>query len=730
MNPDRTRWPITSLTALLAVAAAVAAATAARWEGRPSWAWITLAFLPVLTAGSYLFVRVQFRDQVLALDLFEAVLAPAVFVLPGPSLVVVVATAVALSEIMRRNSLAKSLFNVAQWSAAAAAGSLVMARSTATGVGARLIPLTIAMVAVTVINTGAFVAVVRLAQGVRLASVFASSAPLIGLNWAVTTPAGLLFAAAYSATPIMLAFLLLPLILLHMSGRALAAARVDQARLDGLHRASSELNFGPTPELASFLAVVQSCFEAEAAELIVEGSGRLTVHHVDGDGGPPVIRDVSPGELAQVLHTIAPVRLTAGKEALGPLVEASGYRDCLAAPFNTESGRGVIAVFNRTGLEGFDAGELSVLEALGREVGQALDRAELFQRVIDERTKLAQIVGQASDGIVTLAPDGTVTSWNPGMAVITGQTAEDAIGGRSVDLLRPRDSRGATTDFSQWTQCELPAELHVSTHDGKEKWLSCSYTRVAGDEPMLVILARDATRTHELEQLRDDFVSTVSHELRTPLTPIRGFAATLLEHGDDLSPERREEALKLILRQAQRLEGLIVNLLEVTKIEGSQAAELPNSIVDLAAVARDVVSDFAETHPDRTIEIEAGPGFCGAHGNQVWIERILINLVSNALKYAPGGEPIKVRAWGDGESSSISVLDRGPGIPTNDQERIFDRFERLSHTHIQPGTGLGLYLARRLAQTMDGTLTVDSQPGRGSDFTLRLPAVARLVAVS
>lgn len=729
MSPGRTQLAIAALSTTLAIAAATAAATAARWEGVPAWSWVALAFFPVLTAGSSLFVRMQFRDQVLALDLFEAVLAPAVFVLPGPSLVAAVAAAVATSELMRRNSPVKAIFNVAQWSAAAATGSLVMAGAQTGSVSSRLVPLAAAMVAVTVINTVAFVGVVRLAQGVALAQVFVSSAPLIALNWAVTTPAGVLFAAAYSASPAMLAFVLLPLVLLHTSGRALAAARVDEARLEGLHRASLAMNSVSPPQLHSFLEVVRTCFEAEAAELILDEGGELAVHHVGADGSLRV-RPVSPGELSQVLHSVAPVRLTAGRDALGPLVAASGYRDCLAAPFATETGRGAVAVFNRTGLEGFDSGEVSVLEALGREVGQALDRSALFERVISERAKLSRIVDQASDGIVTLAADGTVTSWNPGMAAITGHPADDALGGPTLSWLHPRDSRGVPVDFGRWRDLDVPAEVQIVAIDGAEKWLSCAYTRVDGDEPMLVIVARDATRAHELEQLRDDFVSTVSHELRTPLTPIRGFASTLLEHGDSLTPERREEALKLILRQAQRLEGLIVNLLEVTKIEGSQAAELPGSIVDLTEVAHEVVADFAETHADRTIELVTSQGFCGAHGNQVWVERILINLVSNALKYAPAGEPIEVRVGSEGGLSFVTVADRGPGIPPSAHERIFDRFERLSHTHIQPGTGLGLYLARRLAQTMDGTLIVESSPGEGSAFTLRLPAVARLVAVS
>ena len=742
MSPGwRLRASVLGFAGVLGVGAASSVLAASGITGQAAWDVEVLVFVPLLVVASSLFLRVQHRDHILALDLFEAVLAPAVFILPAPSLLATVVVAVAAAEVIRRNTPLKATFNVAQWAAAAGAGNLVLAKlSTDGGVANHLLPLVAAMAVVAMVNTAAFVLVVRIAQGRSVVESLRSSGPLIAINWAITTPVGLVFAAAYATAPVLGAVFLLPLVLLHVSGRALSAARVDTVRLKGLHSATAELYspINPRDALPRFMDEVRACFEAEAVEVLLVDGQDLTVHVLDpGAEQAYTVRSGAPGELAHVLLQVAPVRVNVdGDAALAPLVAEAGWRGCIAAPVGGRgSVRGVVAIYNRAGLEGFEDGELSVLEALARELGAALDKAGLLETVLEERAKLSDIVSNASDGIVTLTAEGVVTSWNPGMERITGYAADAVLGRRGFSVLRPRDDSGRDVDVEEWATHDrpLPGDLQVLTEERQDRWLSCSYTRVTpadGGQALLVVVARDTTRAHELEKLRDDFVSTVSHELRTPLTPIKGFASTLLEHGDRLPAAQRDEALRLILRQAQRLEDLIVNLLEVTKIEGSRAASLPDAVVDVAGVVEDVVRDFRSTFPDRVVTVSSAPGFCGAHGNEVWIERILTNLVSNAIKYAPADEPIRVEVTMTPDHLELRVSDAGPGIPASEQERIFDRFERLDHAHIQPGTGLGLYLARRLAGTMGGTLTVESHPGVGSTFTLRLPVASRLVAVS
>src|SRR5206468_11534024 len=123
--------------------------------------------------------------------------------------------------------------------------------------------------------------------------------------------------------------------------------------------------------------------------------------------------------------------------------------------------------------------------------------------------------------------------------------------------------------MSRWAESVelLPSDVQISTSSGETRWLSCSYTRVAepdGSPAMLIVVARDATEAREVERLKDDFVATVSHELRTPLTPIKAWATTLLSVGDAIDPAQRQEGLRAMLRQADRLERLITNPLQVS----------------------------------------------------------------------------------------------------------------------------------------------------------------------
>jgi signal transduction histidine kinase len=245
------------------------------------------------------------------------------------------------------------------------------------------------------------------------------------------------------------------------------------------------------------------------------------------------------------------------------------------------------------------------------------------------------------------------------------------------------------------------------------------------------MVVRDITKAHEVERLKDDFVATVSHELRTPLTPIKGFAATLVESGDILSSADRTIAARSILNQAGHLERLVVNLLEVARLERGTGGDLRDEIVNIRDVAERVTADFRGTHPERAIVLEA-PDDVRALGDELFIGQIISNLVSNAIKYTPTEEPIEIRMDDSDGGVILSVVDHGPGIPANEIERIFDRFHRLGNvlTRATGGTGLGLYIARQLAASVGGTLTAESTIGEGSTFTLRLRQARRLVAVS
>ena len=259
--------------------------------------------------------------------------------------------------------------------------------------------------------------------------------------------------------------------------------------------------------------------------------------------------------------------------------------------------------------------------------------------------------------------------------------------------------------------------------EGHSIWLFCSYSHIAASEERadtLVIVARNITQARELERLKDDFVAVVSHELRTPLVPIKGWAQTLINRGDRLSDDQRRTAVQSILAQAQKLESLVLNILEASRIEsGRSDAE---GVADVAAVTMRIVEDTLAARPDRMVRVGPPAVPCQVRGSAVWVERAVSNLVANAVKYSPDDEPVDVAVFPEGDDIVVTVTDRGPGIAADAQERIFERFERLEETMKQTGTGLGLYITRRLARAMGGDVTVSSVPGAGSTFSLRLPA--------
>ncbi len=184
----------------------------------------------------------------------------------------------------------------------------------------------------------------------------------------------------------------------------------------------------------------------------------------------------------------------------------------------------------------------------------------------------------------------------------------------------------------------------------------------------------------------------------------------------------------MIRKGTRRLARLISNLLEISRVEAqvTTAKPLPVNVND---VCRDVITELRDSWPGRDIRFTPASGAVVAIGNQMSIEQIMSNLVGNALKYAPDST-VRIDVDERPTAVTINVSDDGPGIPKEHLERIFERFERLDHNHVQAGTGLGLYISRQLAKAMEGKLTVTSDVGAGATFSLELPAEVHLVAVS
>jgi signal transduction histidine kinase len=230
-----------------------------------------------------------------------------------------------------------------------------------------------------------------------------------------------------------------------------------------------------------------------------------------------------------------------------------------------------------------------------------------------------------------------------------------------------------------------------------------------------------ADELRRLSALRADFVSLVSHELRSPMASLIGSAQTLRERWRELSPDQRESFLGLIAHETSRLAALVEDVLDTSRIEAGTFSYTFND-VDLGALVRTAAA-AAESGQD---EVGVRPLVRGAlptvRGDAERLRQVLSNLIDNAVKYSPAGAEVHVSAFAENGRVHVSVSDRGPGIPPEQQRLIFEKFGRAKlGDKTKPGTGLGLYIARSIAEAHGGDIVVESVPTRGAKFTLTLP---------
>jgi signal transduction histidine kinase len=246
----------------------------------------------------------------------------------------------------------------------------------------------------------------------------------------------------------------------------------------------------------------------------------------------------------------------------------------------------------------------------------------------------------------------------------------------------------------------------------------------------LVATAVQNLRTYEAERatvdelrrlsaLRADFVSLVSHELRSPMAAVIGSARTLQARWRELRPEQREAFLAVIADETSRLSNLVGDVLDTSRIEAGTFA-YRFAEVDLAEVVRDSVAAAEIGQDEVRLSTELPPSLPGVRGDGERLRQLVDNLISNAIKYSDTGSEVRVDARADDGHVVVRVRDRGPGISPEHQAQIFEKFGRAGGS-AKPGTGLGLFLSRSFAEAHGGTLEVDSRPGEGATFTLRLP---------
>jgi signal transduction histidine kinase len=349
---------------------------------------------------------------------------------------------------------------------------------------------------------------------------------------------------------------------------------------------------------------------------------------------------------------------------------------------------------------------------------------------------LEAVISAIADGLIVLDVNGAVLRMNDAARALARRMGVDpeALDAGALSRLEVRTPEGlllpvGRMPFSRALGGETVQSEHlrVGVPGATAVWVlvSAAPTRAAdGRVTGAVLNLSDETALHALEEARDDLVRMVSHDLRTPLNAV--FAqAHLLQRAPD-SPDKVRDRARSIERSCQRMTSMIQDLVEATLLESGQLP-LSRSPVDLGALLPEVLERLRGALPVERVHLAVDEGCCLAELDVARIERILVNLVSNALKYSAHEVEVRVTA-GPLQTVVVSVTDRGVGISPEDQRRIFDRFYRASGSRRPEGLGLGLYIARLLAEAHGGRVEVESQLGQGSTFRLVLPGVERAEA--
>jgi signal transduction histidine kinase len=253
-----------------------------------------------------------------------------------------------------------------------------------------------------------------------------------------------------------------------------------------------------------------------------------------------------------------------------------------------------------------------------------------------------------------------------------------------------------------------------------ERWLSISGVSLPGGT---VYAFRDFTEERRVERLKSEFVSTISHELRTPLAAIYGAALTLRREEPALLAQR-EGLLDVVATESERLARIVNDILWVSRLESGtlQVAVERFDATELASAV--VAAARAHLPANLTLSLETAPDVPPVEADADKVRQILTNLLDNAVKYSPDGGKISLRIDHGDAFVSFAVADQGLGVSPQEHGRIFEKFYRLDPelTRGVGGTGLGLYISRELVRHMNGRISVDSEEGTGSTFTVELPA--------
>ncbi|MBE6987219.1 MAG: cell wall metabolism sensor histidine kinase WalK [Ruminococcaceae bacterium] len=354
--------------------------------------------------------------------------------------------------------------------------------------------------------------------------------------------------------------------------------------------------------------------------------------------------------------------------------------------------------------------EIGVLTETFNEMASALKNS--IDAMDGERNKLNTMFVHMKDGIVAFDKDGKLIHINPAAEKMLGESKE---GTHYKNVFK-----NLHIDKNDLSESGNYIEIDYATPGAVLKLFIAPFD--SGDGGGLIIVLHDITEQKKLDDSRREFVANVSHELRTPLTNIKGYTETLLS-ADDIDAETRKSFLSVVYSESDRMTRIVKDLLTLSRLDHGKV-EMKQEVTDLNRIVENAVSAMRIEAVKQNITLECTlEGEMKTMGDGERLTQVIINLISNALKYNKKDGAVYVKGGVEDKMAVISVRDTGIGIPENDLPRIFERFYRVdkARSRERGGTGLGLAIAKEITEQHGGSMSIASVYGEGTTLTMKLP---------
>lgn len=428
------------------------------------------------------------------------------------------------------------------------------------------------------------------------------------------------------------------------------------------------------------------------------------------------------------------------------------HRSAIAMPLLVaEDVIGALMVFHRKP-NYFSRELLNMVKAIAGQVAVAINNAHLYELIRDQAERLGSMLrreqedASRSQAILEAVADGVLVTGSNNRISFLNQSAQRILGleagrviGQSLDVFGGLFGKSAGSwmqtirDWSEWPVAHRQGDSfaeQIDLENGHIVLVHLAPVILQSDFLGTVSIFRDITHEVEVDRLKSEFVATVSHELRTPMTSIRGYVDVLLMGAAGALDENQTHFLKIVKNNTERLNILVNDLLDVSRIEAGRITLSPQAL-DLREVAEDAIEDILrrsqEENKPMALSLEAPKKLPRVYGDSERVRQVFGNLMDNAYNYTSenGTITVHIQPLNGGHEVQVDVEDNGVGIPLNDQDRVFERFYRGEHPVVlsTPGTGLGLSIVKELVEMHKGRIWMKSSgvPGDGTIFSFTLP---------